>query len=137
MPNPDRTSIDTILDTSRLVLEIEDRPDYAGALQLCGLVHVTRDRGAWGGFRYWEQLPARILLGTYRSTTVAQWWEQMTRLMGCIQPTHPDDRALLAALSATGMDGAVLDQLSTATQTLCLRVRVAFDAHKAASKEDV
>lgn len=98
------------------------------ATLLVAAAHQTRDRDVWGGDRaitYWDRLPDRVRTGCYRGPLLAHWWESMTRTLGCSQPTQMDDRVALAAALGAGDDAAVLAELRTQTEALCLRVRLA------------
>lgn len=121
-----RPPIEQMLTTSAVELGIEDDDVTAAAVRLVAAAHATRDASTWGGLTYWDQLAARVLLGTYRADDVAGWWEQMCRAMGCGQPTKAEDREMLArALSAPS--GPVMEALGERTEALCLRVRLAWD----------
>lgn len=98
------------------------------ATLLVAAAHHTRDRDVWGGDRavtYWDRLPDRVRTGCYRGPLLAHWWESMTRTLGCGQPSLMDDRIALAAAIGGGNDAAVLAELRTQTEALCLRVRLA------------
>lgn len=118
-----------LLGASAAALDITDPPAQRTAVTLAALAHTTRDRATWGGPTYWDQLAARILLGTYRADTLPAWWQQMCRSMGCGQPSLAADRQALAAALAQPDGPAVLDHLAGATDAVCLRVRLAWEHH--------
>ncbi|MGH3993092.1 MAG: hypothetical protein ACRDSN_11600, partial [Pseudonocardiaceae bacterium] len=98
----------------------------ATAELLVGLAHQCRDRATWGGQRaltYWDRLPDKVRTACYAGPALANWWERMSRVLGCTPPRTPTDRADLARALACGEDFAVLDALRTRTESLCLRVR--------------
>ena len=128
-------SVVTMLDRLHAQIGAPDQVT-ARATLLVATAHHTRDRDVWGGDRaitYWDRLPDRVRTGCYRGPLLAHWWESMCRTLGSGQPTVIEDRVALAQALAAGSDAAVLTELRTQTEALCLRVRLAVQLSREAA----
>lgn len=105
------------------------------AVLLVTAAHDARDRVTWGGDRaitYWSRLPEKIRSACYGGPTLAHWWERITRILGCSQPSRLEDREAVSVLLARN-DPAVLDVLRTQAEATCLLVRLAVQQHRDAN----
>jgi hypothetical protein len=104
-----------------------DEASHAATL-LVAVAHDTRDRVVWGGDRaitYWQRLPERVRAACYGGPSLADWWERISRLLGCIPPTRVEDREDVARIVHLD-DPQVMRTLRTQAEMVCLRVRLAM-----------
>ena len=101
----------------------------AAAEILVATAYAGRDRDVWGGDRaltFWDRFPDLVRAACYRGPTVAHWWDGITRVLGVQPPTAAEDRTALAKAIGHADQYGVLDALRSRAETICLRVRLAW-----------
>lgn len=101
----------------------------AAAEVLVATAYAGRDRDVWGGDRaltFWDRFPDLVRAACYRGPTVAHWWDGITRVLGVRPPTASADRTALAKAIGHPDQYGVLDALRLQPETICLRVRLAW-----------
>lgn len=135
-PAPRRPDVVDLLAAAAAEIGPVDGPAATAEL-LVAVAHATRDWEVWGGSRaleYWDRLPERVKVATYRGPTLGHWWSAIARQLGCSQPARKEDRQALAAALACGQDSPVLAALRARPEELVLRVRLAHDLHRQTNK---
>lgn len=103
---------------------------------LVASAYAGRDRDVWGGDRaltFWDRFPDRVRACCYRGPTLGHWWDGMSRELGCQPPHRAEDRLALVRATNHTDQYAVLDVLRTQADTVCLRVRLAWQLTKGLS----
>lgn len=100
------------------------------AQRLLLLLHYGIDWGEGWVARYrktyWDKLlPDRVVVATYRSSTLDRWWTDTATELGSTPRNAPERAELAILLRAT--PAPVLALLRDETQALVLRVRIASE----------
>lgn len=126
---------DLLTPTQRWLAEVPDLPpltgDLAVAERLLLLLHYSVDFDSWVGSyvrKYWtDLLPDRVVVATYRASSLHRWWSEVASELSA-DPRTREDRLELAQLLAHPDSQAVLEHLRTDTIALLMRTRITADA---------